>query len=182
MEQKNVLRLIILIFVLIIAWSFALKPKKVTFKSYDKNQSAGENSGEIDLRKIEENFEVARKRLDEISKIEKPKINKIFVLKDPLRPWLPEKKKEEKVVKEEKKVEPKKPDFYISGIVYDEKKPYVIINDEVKSEGEKIENFTIQKIYSDRIVVKDEFENYFVVKFDYEKGEKKWERKFLYFF
>jgi hypothetical protein len=49
----------------------------------------------------------------------------------------------------------------------------VIINDEVKSEGEKVENFTIQKIYSDRIVVKDEFENYFVVKFDYEKGEKK---------
>jgi len=173
MEQKNVLRLIILIFVLIIAWSFALRPKKVTFKSYNKNQSTGENSGEIDLRKIEENFETTKKKLDEITKIEKPKINKIFVLKDPLRPWLPEKKKEEKIIKEEKKIEPKKPDFYISGIVYDEKKPYVIINDEVKSEGEKIENFTIQKIYSDRIVVKDEFENYFVVKFDYEKGEKK---------
>jgi len=177
MEQKKVLRFIILIFVLIIAWSFALKPKKVTVKSYDKNKIIGENSGEIDLRKIEENFETTKKKLDEITKIEKPKINKIFVLKDPLKPWLPEKKKEEKIikeeVKEEKKIEPKQPDFYISGIVYDEKKPYVIINDEVKSEGERIGNFTIQKIYSDRIVVKDEFENYFVVKFDYEKGEKK---------
>jgi len=177
MEQKKILRLIILIFVLIIAWTFSLKPRKVKVKNYKKIQTIEENLAEVDLRKIEENFETAKKKLNEISKIEKPEINKIFVLKDPLKPWLPEKKKEEKIIKEEakeeKKVEPQKPDFCISGIVYDEKKPYVIINDEVKGESERIGNFTIQKIYSDRIVVKDGFENYFVVKFDYEKGEKK---------
>jgi len=171
MEQKKIIRLIVLILVLIIAWSFALRPKKITVKNYEKNQIIEENLGEIDLRKIEENFETAKKKLEEISKLEKSIINKTFVLKDPLKPWLPE-KKEDKILKEEK-VEPQKPNFYISGIVYDEKKPYVVINDEVKCEGEKIGNFIIQKINSDKIVVKDEFENYFVVKFEYEKGEKK---------
>ena len=171
MEKKKLVRLGFLILVLIIAWIFALKPKKIVVKNIEKKETYNESFGDIDLRKIEENFESAKKKLNEIEGIENLKIKKVYVLKDPLKVYLPEKKKEEKIIEEKK--EPKKPDFYISGIVYDEKIPYVIINDEVKKEGEKIGDFIIQKIYNDRIIVKDNDENIFVLNFNYEKGEKK---------
>ncbi len=171
MEKKKLVRLGFLILVLIIAWIFALKPKKIVVKNIEKKETYNESFGDIDLRKIEENFESAKKKLNEIEGIENLKIKKVYVLKDPLKVYLPEKKKEEKIIEEKK--EPKKPDFYISGIVYDEKIPYVIINDEVKKEGEKIGDFIIQKIYNDRIIVKDNDKNIFVLNFNYEKGEKK---------
>ncbi|MGC8976552.1 MAG: hypothetical protein ACP5OB_02900 [Candidatus Ratteibacteria bacterium] len=171
MEKKKLVRLGFLILVLIIAWIFALKPKKIVVKNIEKKETYNESFGDIDLRKIEEDFESTKKKLNEIEGIENLKIKKVYVLKDPLKVYLPEKKKEEKIIEEKK--EPKKPDFYISGIVYDEKIPYVIINDEVKKEGEKIGDFIIQKIYNDRIIVKDNDKNIFVLNFNYEKGEKK---------
>jgi hypothetical protein len=171
-QKKRILVLIILVFVLIVVWVSVLKPKK-SIKNYKKGQISEKSFSDIDVKKIEENFEIIKRKFDEISEMEKLKLNKVFVLKDPLKAWLPEKNIEGKILKEEKKQEVQPPNFYISGIVYDEKKPYVIIDDEIKSEGEIIGNFIIQKIYEDRIVVKDEAENYFVLKFDYEKGEKK---------
>lgn len=174
MERKKVL-LLVLIVIFIILWGWQLIPKKKINKEIaeplfeEKEIIAG-----IDLRKIEENFSEIKKK---ISGFENNKIEKIVISKNPLKPWIikkePEKiiKEEEKVKKEEEK-EPEKPNFKILGIVYDNKKSYVVINDEVKGEGEMIGNFVIQKIYPDKIIVKDKDKNFFTLNFEFEKGEK----------
>lgn len=168
MERKRVL-LLVLIVIFVILWAWQLKPKKKINKQMieplveEKEIIAG-----VDLRKIEENFSEIKKKMGEF---ENNKIEKIVISKNPLKPWII-KKEPEKIVKEEKKKEPEKPDFKILGIVYDNKKSYVVINDEVKEEGETIGNFVLQKIYPDKIIVKDKDENFFILNFELEKGEK----------
>lgn len=174
MEQKKVLRLIVLVFILIMAWTWALKPKKIKVENVEskKEMPVEKSVGGIDLRNIEENFSKVKKSLKEIRETFSHKVEKIEIRKDPLKPWIV-KKKEENIVKEEKKVEPEKPDFFISGILYDRNKSFVIIGNEVKEEGENIGNFTIYKILPEKIIVKDKMGNFFEVFFTFEKGEKK---------
>ncbi|MCM8785454.1 MAG: hypothetical protein NC827_01670 [Candidatus Omnitrophica bacterium] len=171
MEKKKI-TLAILILFFVFTWGWQLKPKrgKISKKIDDQNVIVEkETIGGIDLREIENNFSEIKKKIDEfkLSKLEKIKITK-----DPLKEWVI-KKGPEIIVKEIEKKEPIKPDFKISGIVYDKKNPYVIINNEIKEEGEKISNFIIQKIYPEKIILKDEMENFFILDFEFEKGEKK---------
>ncbi|MCM8767457.1 MAG: hypothetical protein NC921_01565 [Candidatus Omnitrophica bacterium] len=174
MEKKKI-TLIVLIIIFVFLWGWNLKPKKV--KKYEETNQQNiieekEIIGGIDLRKIENNFSEIRKKIDEL-KVNKPE--KINILKNPLKSWIVKKevekiiKKEEQIKEEQIKIE--KPDFKISGIVYDKEKPYVILNNEIKEEGNEIGNFIIQKIYPEKIILKDKNENFFTINFDFEKGE-----------
>ncbi|MCM8804800.1 MAG: hypothetical protein NC833_06065 [Candidatus Omnitrophica bacterium] len=171
MERKKILLLFLtLIFILSWGWQLILK-KKRDKKMTEPLVEEKEIIWGIDLRKIEENFSEVKKKMDEFENNINFKRGKITISKNPLRPYLI-KKQPEKIIKEEEKKQPEKPNFKILGIVYDNKKPYVVINDEVKEEGEMIGNFVLQKIYPDKIVVKDKDENFFTLNFEFEKGEK----------
>ncbi|MFN4227962.1 MAG: hypothetical protein ACK4F0_07495 [Candidatus Ratteibacteria bacterium] len=173
MEKKKAV-LVILTLILVILWGWQLKPKKTKISEKMNEQNIIEEKeiiGGIDLRQIENNFSEIRKKIDEF-KLSKPE--KIKILKNPLKSYIIKKEENGKIIKEpEKPIKVEQPDFTISGIVYDEKKPYVILNDEIKQEGSKIGDFEILKIYPEKIILKDKNENFFTINFEFEKGEKK---------
>ncbi|HOM27676.1 MAG TPA: hypothetical protein PKV21_09280, partial [bacterium] len=141
MKNKNVLKLVILILILLIitGWQFKPKQKKMSKKENEGIFEEKEMIGGIDLRKIEENFKSIQNKIMQMENKDKIelKYEKSKPLKNPLKSWLIKKESEKTVIpeiQEEKpisiiKSEPKKPDFKISGIVYDKKISYVIIND-----------------------------------------------------
>lgn len=174
MGRKKIF-LLFLVLIFIFLWGRQLIPRKKNYKKMteplieEKETIAG-----INIRKVEENISEIKKKISEFEN--NITLNEKFIIsKNPLKPWIT-KKEPEKITKEEFvsiiKSEPQKPNFQISGIVYSDKKPYVIINNEVKEEGEKILDFIIQKIYPDKIILKDKDENFFTLDFNFEKGEK----------
>ncbi|MCM8807224.1 MAG: hypothetical protein NC926_04620 [Candidatus Omnitrophica bacterium] len=163
MERKK-LTLLVLTIVLILLWAWQLKPKKKKINIEPVIEEKEIIAG-INLREIEENFSEIKKKIVEIENINKANIGKITIQKNPLKPWILRK---ESLTKEEK--EPEKPNFKISGIVQGSKKSYVIIDNEVKEEGETIGNFIIFKIYPEKVILKDMTGNFFTLNFEFEQG------------
>ncbi|MCX7917342.1 MAG: hypothetical protein N2589_04365 [bacterium] len=176
MEKQKIIFIVALI-VFIISWGWQLRPKKLIEKKVRETEIEERGViGGVDIRKIEENFYNIRKKVEEFETGSALKEKKITLLKNPLKSWII--KKEEKIIekpKEEIVVKPKetfeKPNFKISGIVYDKEQPYVIINNEVKKQGEEIGDFIIEKILEEKIILRDNDGNFFTLIFAYEKGE-----------
>lgn len=169
MERKKIL-LIFLIIIFILVWGWQLKPKKKKINKNILEETIVEKEiiGGIDLKKIEENYSEIKKKITEFENNINSKKEKVVISKNPLKAWIVKKE-----YKKEEEIEVKKqPDFKVSGIVYDKKRPYVIIDGEVKEEGDEISGFIIQKIYSEKIVLKDKYGNFFTLNFEYEKGGK----------
>lgn len=175
MERKKIIRVGILFLILIIAWVWALRPKKIVVKNTDEKKIEVSEDieifGGIDLRKMEEKFLQSKNKLEEIEKTKDLKFQVSKILRNPLKPWL-KKKVEEKQPVQETIIKQSPPDFKVTGILYDNKKPLAVIDNEVKEEGERISKFIIKKIEPEGVIVEDEMGNSYKLKIEYEKGEK----------
>ena len=151
-EKKRILKigiLVILLFVIFFS-TLTLKGKENASAEGQKNK---EKRLSVVLQEAEEHFAEVKKRTQDIDNMKKtPELN--LVRKDPFNPIKRkiDVEKVEKIIREEEK---KEITFLISGIVYDEQKPMVIIGDNVKCEGEYIEEYQIYKIFPDSILLKN---------------------------
>jgi len=174
--KKKILRSGIFIVLLSIIFFSGLKEKE---NVNAEEQKTKEEKLDINLKQAEEHFtgiKKTTKNIEEMKKIPELKITK----KDPFTP-IKRKidiKNPDKIIKDEEEngssternIE-KEIKFVVSGIIYDEQKPIVIIDDNVKSEGEYIDDYQIYKISPDSVLLKDG-NNFYQIKINFEEKTK----------
>lgn len=120
--------------------------------------NAGAVPGSVDVTKIETDLKTMRKTLDSFPVPASRK--NINLQRDPFEPFVYKERVDERgkpadapAAADEKKQPVSRPAFNISGIIYGVS-PLVIIGNDVKAEGEFINDYHIYKIYADRVLIK----------------------------
>jgi len=120
---------------------------------------------DFNIREVTENISKVKKTLDALNL--NPSSLKINIERDPFIPLLEKVKKEKektkkKVITKKKKEVFIEPEFNLSGIIYDDKKPIVILNNKVVEEKTYIGEYQIYKIFPEKVIIK--YKNrYFVI-------------------
>ncbi|MCD6221003.1 hypothetical protein J7K25_02450, partial [bacterium] len=94
--------------------------------------------------------------------------------RDPFISLLEKVKKKKEKIKKKKVIKKKKevfiePEFNLSGIVYDDKKPIVILNSKVVEEKKYLGEYQIYKIFPEKVIIK--YKNRYFVISPYKKGK-----------
>jgi hypothetical protein len=119
----------------------------------DETSSVVTVAEDISIESVEDKLNRLKKSMNSLQY--DTKCSDVSIKRDPFVSLIPDKKdgsnlkttpKEEKIVR---------PDFSISGIIFNGRSSLAIIGDEVKQEGESIGEFEVYRIEKDRVFVRD---------------------------